>query len=150
VAKERIAARAHYRIEQEQCRSQPSMWFGVFYDAFGGGDVAAVLTVLDEDIDGRVPENLPRGDFPGREGVGRFFASIGENWDGLAVDVEDILSGDERLVMLARSHGKLRATGEETGHTAAHAWAVRSETPTQFAEYVNAPLTLPAAHVPTS
>lgn len=115
-------------------------------EAFGRGDVAAILAALEEDIDWRVPENLPHGgDFRGRDSVGRFFQGIGENWDGLAVDIEDILSGDGRVVVLARIHGKLRATGEETGYTAAHAWTVRDGTPTQFAEYVNAPLTLPAA-----
>jgi uncharacterized protein len=92
------------------------------YDAFGSGDVPAILAALDENIDWRVPENLPHGgDYHGRDGVGRFFQGIGENWDGLAVDIEDIFSGGERVVVLARISGKLRATGEDTGYTAAHA-----------------------------
>jgi ketosteroid isomerase-like protein len=68
------------------------------------------------------------------------------------VDIEDILSGHERVVVLARIHGELRATGEQTGYTAAHAWTVREGTAIQFAEYVNAALTLtlPAAGAATS
>lgn len=121
------------------------------YEAFGRGDVPAILSALEEDIDWRVPENLPHGgDFRGRDAVGRFFQGIGENWEDLVVDIEDTLSGEERVVVLARIHGKLRATGENTGYTAAHAWTVREGTPIRFAEYVNAPLTLPAAHAPTS
>ena len=116
------------------------------YDAFGRGDVAAILAALDEDIDWRVPENLPHGgEFRGRDGVGAFFQGIGETWDGLAVEIEDTVSGGERVVVLARIHGKLRATGEEAGYTSAHAWTVRDGTPVRFDEYVNAPLTLPAA-----
>jgi uncharacterized protein len=121
------------------------------YEAFGRGDIPAILAALDENIEWRVPENLPHGgDCRGRDGVGRFFQGIGENWDGLVVDIEDTVSGSERVVVLASIHGKLRAAGEETGYTAAHAWTVREGTPIRFDEYVNAPLTLPAAHTSTS
>lgn len=118
------------------------------YDAFGRGDVAAILAALDENIEWRVPENLPHGgDRSGRDDVGVFFQGIGENWDSLVLEIEDTVSGGGggRVVVLARIHGMLRSTGEETGYTAAHVWTVRDEAPVRFEEYVNAPLTLPAA-----
>jgi len=121
------------------------------YDAFGRADIPAILGVLDEGIDWSVPDNLPHGgDFHGRDGVGLFFQGIGENWEDLAVDIEAIVSSGERVVVLARIHGRLRATGEQTGYKAAHAWTLRDDTPTGFAEYVDAPLTLPAAHAATT
>jgi ketosteroid isomerase-like protein len=47
------------------------MWFGM---AFGRGDVPAILAALGEDIDWRVPDNLPHGgDFRGSDAVGRLF-----------------------------------------------------------------------------
>lgn len=116
------------------------------YDAFGRGDVAAILAALDENIEWRVPENLPHGgDRSGRDDVGAFFQGIGENWDSLVLEIEDTVSGGGRVVVLARIHGKVRSTGEETGYTAAHVWTIRDGTPVRFAEYVNAPQALPAA-----
>ena len=121
------------------------------YEAFGRADIPALVAALDEDVDWRVPENLPHGgDFRGQDAVGRFFQGVGENWDGLQVDIEDIVGGGERVLALARIHGRLRATGEETGYAAVHAWTVRDGTPIRFAEYVDAPLTLPAARAVTS
>ncbi len=79
------------------------------YDAFGRADIPAILGVLDEGIDWSVPDNLPHGgDFHGRDGVGLFFQGIGENWEDLAVDIEAIVSSGERVVVLARIHGRLR------------------------------------------
>jgi ketosteroid isomerase-like protein len=111
-----------------------------------GGDVAAILARLDEDIDWKAPRNLPHGgEFRGRDAVGRFFQGIGEHWNDLKVEVEDIVSSGERSVVLVRANGQLRATGEATGYTAAHAWTARGDTFVRFAEYVDAPLTLPGA-----
>ena len=116
------------------------------YEAFGRADIPTILSALDEDVDWRSPESLPHGgDFHGREAVGRFFEVLGETWDGLQVDVEDIVGNDELVVVLISARGRLRATGEETSFTAAHAWTLREGTPVRFAEYVDAPASLPAA-----
>jgi uncharacterized protein len=120
------------------------------YAAFGRGDVPAIVAMLDEDIEWHAPANLPHGgDFRGREAVGGFFRGIGEHWESLELDLETLVSGGERVVALAHAHGRLRATGEEFAYSAAHAWTVRDGTPVRFDEYVNAPLTLPAAHAVT-
>jgi ketosteroid isomerase-like protein len=119
------------------------------YEAFGRGDIGAILSGVDENIEWRVPENLPHGgSFHGREGLGRFFQGIGESWEGLTVDVKNVVGGDDEVVILAHVHGLLRATGESTGYAAAHAWTLRGGTPIRFDEYVDAPLTLPAATHP--
>jgi uncharacterized protein len=117
------------------------------YAAFGRGDLPAVLAMVDEDIDWHAPENLPHGgDFRGREAVARFFGGIGERWESLVVELEALVSGGDRVIALARAHGRLRSTGEEFGYSAAHVWTLRGETPVRFDEYVNAPVSLPAAH----
>jgi uncharacterized protein len=116
------------------------------YDSFDRADIPAVLSALGEDIDWRAPENLPHGGhFSGRDGVGRFFQGIGEHWEALTVDIEDVVSGGDRVVVLASVSGTLRSTGENTGYTTAHTWTLRDGTPTKFTETVDAPLSLPAA-----
>ena len=119
------------------------------YAAFGRGDVPAVLSGIDQEIEWRSPENLPHGGvFRGREEVGRFFEGIGEHWESLQVELEGQISDGDRVVTLVRAHGRLRATGEEFEYTAAHVWTLGGDTPVRFDEYVNAPAALPAAHVP--
>jgi ketosteroid isomerase-like protein len=116
------------------------------YEAFARADIPAILSTLDERIDWRAPVNLPHGGhFAGRDEVGRFFQGIGEHWETLTVNVDDVLSAGDRVVVLVTAAGRLRATGEETGYTAAHAWTLHDGTPARFAETVDAPLTLPAA-----
>jgi ketosteroid isomerase-like protein len=116
------------------------------YDAFSRADIQTILNALDEQIDWRAPDNLPHGGhFTGREAVGRFFEGIGQQWESLAVDVEDVLGDGDRVVVLASIHGRLRATGKDTGYAAAHAWTLRDGTPIRFSETVDAPTDLPAA-----
>lgn len=116
------------------------------YDAFARADIPALLSTLDEEIDWRAPENLPHGGhFTGRDGVTQFFQGIGDRWESLTLEVEDVIDRGDRVVVLASAHGQLRATGEDAGYTAAHVWTLRDGRPIRFAETVDAPVTLPAA-----
>jgi uncharacterized protein len=118
------------------------------YAAFGRGDVAGVLSGIGEEIEWHSPQNLPHGgDFNGRDAVGRFFQGIGEHWESLEVDLEDLLSRDDRVVAIARAHGRLKPTGEEFEYSAVHVWRLSGDTPVRFDEYVNAPVLQRAGHV---
>ena len=116
------------------------------YAAFGRGDIPAILETLDEGVDWRVPDTLPHGgSFAGRDAVGGFFQGIGETWDGLELDLDEVVGDGERVFAVAHIHGRLRSTGEETGYRSVHQWTVRDGHPVRFAEYVDAPLGMPAA-----
>src|SRR5438067_989465 len=113
------------------------------YAAFGRGDIPAILAMVDEDIDWHAPENLPHGgEFHGRDAVGRFFQGLGEQWEDLELELDDLVSSGEHVVALVQINGRLRASGELAGYSSAHAWTVRDGTPVRFAEYVDAPLSL--------
>jgi ketosteroid isomerase-like protein len=121
------------------------------YDAFARGDIPALLATIAEDVEWRVPENVPHGgDFNGRDAVGRFFQGVAENWHDLSVDIDDPVSAGERVLVVARINGRLRSTGEQTGYKSVHVWDLRDGVPVRFAEYVDAPLKLPAAHAVTA
>jgi ketosteroid isomerase-like protein len=127
--------------------SSPTETVREVYGAFERGDIPAIVATVAEDVDWRVPENLPHGgDFHGREGVTRFFQGLGETWDGLGLELDALVSGDDRVLAVASIRGRLRATGEETGYRSVHAWTLHDGVPVRFDEYVDAPLSLPAAH----
>jgi ketosteroid isomerase-like protein len=105
-----------------------------------------VLQMLDVDVTWRAPLTLPHGgEFSGRDAVGGFFQGLGETWDGLTLDLEDVVAGGDRVVALARIGGTLRTTGEQTGYSSAHCWTLRDGAVVKFDEYVDTPLSLPAA-----
>jgi uncharacterized protein len=107
------------------------------YDAFGRGDIPAVLEVLSDEVEWTVPKTVPHGgSFQGRDGVGRFFQGLGERWDGLAIDVEAIAQDGDLAIGLGRGQGELRGAGERSyGFT--HVFTVRDGEVVRFREYVD-------------
>ena len=106
------------------------------YEAFGRGDIEAILSVMSDDVEWHVPTVLPQGmDVRGRDGVGQFLARMSELWDDLQVEVEDFLMSDERLAVMVRTRGKL--DGNDAGYRAAHLWTVRDGKVVGFHEYVD-------------
>ena len=106
------------------------------YEAFGRGDIPAVLEALTEDIDWNVPELLPQGGHAkGREEVGEFFQRLGGAWEDFNVDVRDIVAADDRVCVLGQAGGKVNGT--EAGYGFVHAWTVRDGALARFDEYVD-------------
>ena len=108
------------------------------YEAFGRGDIPAVLEILSEDIEWSVPEILPHGmKTRGRDGVGGFFQNLGSTWEGLNVEVDDFVASGDRVVVLGRASGSLN--GVQTGYGFVHAWKVADGAAVTFDEYVDPP-----------
>ncbi|HEV2813786.1 MAG TPA: nuclear transport factor 2 family protein [Solirubrobacteraceae bacterium] len=108
------------------------------YGAFQSGDIPGVMAALDPDVRMHAPDVLPHGgDFDGHDGAGRFFAGIGEKWDGLAVEAQDIVADGERVVVIGRASGRLRGEGDDVAYGFVHAWTMRDGRAVRFDEYVD-------------
>ena len=115
------------------------------YESFQRGDIPGVLSVLDADVEWHVPQAVPHGgDFRGHDGALEFFGGIEDKWDGLGVDVSEMLADGDTVVVIGRAAGLLRATGEDVGYGFVHVWTMRDGSAVRFDEYVAPPAELPA------
>ncbi len=68
------------------------------YEAFGRGDIPAVLGVFAEDIEWSVPEVIPHGGKArGREEVGGFFERLGSTWEDFGIEIDALFGSDDRV-----------------------------------------------------
>src|SRR6478609_5038447 len=94
------------------------------YDAFGRGDVPAVLGMLDPGISWHVPGRSPlSGDYKGHEEVVAFFGRTMElSAQTFRIDIDAVLAENERVVVLctvsADRHGQHWVSPE------VHVWRV--------------------------
>ncbi len=108
------------------------------YAAFGRGDVAAVIALLDEEVEWTAPEILPHGGHAhGHEEVGAFFGGLVEMWSDFDLDITDIVDGGERAIAFGRASGKLR--GADSGYGFVHIFTFDGDKVTRFDEYVAPP-----------
>ena len=107
------------------------------YDAFGRGDIPAVLELIADDADWTVAEVLVQGgSWRGRDGVGQFFQGLGEKYEELTVDVHDLVDGGDHVVGVGVGRGTRRGGGPaEYGF--AHVFTVRDGKVTRFREYAD-------------
>ena len=105
------------------------------YEAFGRGDVPAVLDILAPDIAWHVPGRSPlSGDYKGHDEVVGFFTATMELSSGtFAIDLADVLAGGQQVVVLctvsAQRHGRSWSSPE------VHVWRVVNGQAVEFREY---------------
>lgn len=111
------------------------------YDDFGRGDVAAVLAVLDEDVQWSEAEGNPH--WQGAPAVGpqqvleQVFMPIMRDFDGFTITVNRIVGLGDTLVVEGRYTGSGRATGHRLDAQVAHVWDLRDGKAVRFQQYVN-------------
>jgi uncharacterized protein len=81
------------------------------WDAFGRGDIDAVLEAISPSAQTRVPESLPwGGTYSGPDGFRDFLAKLGETFEQFSATPEKVLGADDNhVVVLARTKGRTGA-----------------------------------------
>ena len=111
------------------------------YEAFGSGDVPAVVAALGADVEWNEAENFPYADgnpYVGAEAIlNGVFARIGSEWDGFRVEPEQFLDAGDTVVVLGRYRGTCVATGKAMNAQMAHIVRLTDGRITAFQQYVD-------------
>jgi ketosteroid isomerase-like protein len=111
------------------------------YQAFGTGDVPAVVAAMSPDIVWNEAENFPYADgnpYVGAEAIlGGVFARIASEWDGFHVEPEQFLDAGDTVIMSGRYAGTWRGTGQAMNPQVAHIWTVAAGKVVRFQQLVD-------------
>ena len=107
------------------------------YDAFGRGDIPAVIAMLDDNVEWTSPSLLPQGgEYSGPAEVGKFFEKIGAWWETLGLTIESVEEAGPNVVGIARGEGTLK-NGEKLGYNLVHVFGVANGKIRSMREYVS-------------
>jgi len=110
------------------------------YADFLRGDIAAVLGVLDDNIEWKTPEmvEMPNtGTSRGRDQVAGFFKSVGETWDFQAFEPKEYIASGDQVIVRGSYRPRSRKTGSTVSVEWTMAWRFRDGKITHFQEYTD-------------
>ncbi|HEY0515594.1 MAG TPA: nuclear transport factor 2 family protein [Solirubrobacteraceae bacterium] len=109
------------------------------YDAFGRGDVPAVLGAFAEDIEWHEAEGMPYGGVHrGGEAVAqKVFGPISEDVEGFALVTEEFMGSDGTVAAVVRYTGTGKATGKTLNLPAVHVWDIRDGKAARFRQFID-------------
>jgi uncharacterized protein len=106
------------------------------YEAFGRGDIPAVIGALGERVEWDVTAALPQGgSWRGRDDVGKFFEHLGGIWSELRLDVEELLEGGNSVAAVGHAAGRLGHGGHAAGYSFVHLFTVEDGEIVRFREW---------------
>lgn len=95
------------------------------YEAFDRGDVAAVLTHFDEEIEISQSDEVPWGGvYRGHDGAVQFLTALTEHVE-TRVDIGRLVVAGDSVVEIGRTEGRARATGRAFSIDEVHVWRLR-------------------------
>lgn len=112
------------------------------YDAFGRGDMAAVLGAMDPAVEWREAESnpyMPSGEaWVGPDAVlQNLFTKLGGEWDGFTVHPTTLYDAGDTVVVEARYTGTYKPTGKSLDAQACHVWRLRGGKVASFQQYAD-------------
>lgn len=95
--------------------------------------------LLDPDIEWvNPPDAVERGTRRGVEEFATAVTALGDTFEGVAVDIDEILDAGDRVVVLATLHGRGRGSGADVEHRQGYVWTLRDGKVVRF-EWFNSP-----------
>ena len=111
------------------------------YDAFGRGDIPAVLGVMADDVEWHEAEHVlywPGGPFIGPQAVVEgVFARIPQDYEGFTVNVRRLVGFGDTVIMEGRYSGRAKATDQDFDIQVAHVLDFRNGKLVRFQQYVD-------------
>ena len=110
------------------------------YDAFGRGDIAGLLNLLDEDIQWVAPgpPELPTsGRRRGRQQVAEFFQGVDTLFEIQRFEPHTFVAEGDRVVVLGTETARVKATGKILDTEWAHTFTIRDGKVVAFQEYID-------------
>ena len=105
------------------------------YESFGNGDIPGVVERVDPSVQWDSTESLPQGgSYSGPDGVGQFFQAVGGAWDGLEVEIEDLVESGDKVVAMGSAKGQLVGSGQ-AGYGFVHVFELSDGKIARFREY---------------
>ncbi len=108
------------------------------YEAFGRGDIPALLETFDPSIEWVAPVGQYRigGVHKGPDAIANdFFMVLGELWETLDVSPQEFIDAGDRVITLGTVTGKARTTGKMADSHYVHIFELRNGKVTRFEEY---------------
>ena len=108
------------------------------YAAMSTRDADRLAEELAHDIEWTMPATLPWGGTRhGPDGIHAMVELFAEHVEGAWADPDDFLDAGDRIVVLGRARGRVRATGEEYEVPFAHVWGLSDGVPSTFRAYLD-------------
>ena len=109
------------------------------YEAFGRGDVAAVLGAMADDVEWYEAEGMPYGGVyrGGQAVVENVFGPIMRDVSNFAVSPEQIIGSGDTVAVVVRYTGTGQATGKQLDLPVVHVWDVRDGKIARFRQFID-------------
>ena len=109
------------------------------YEAFGRGDVPAVLGAMAADMEWHEAEGMPYGGvYHGREAVAQnVFGPITQDVVDFAVMAEEFIASGDAVAAVVRYTGTGKAYGKQLNLPVVHVWDVRNGKLARFRQFID-------------